>query len=46
MEQDLETGMILIKLPKELKRQYQKQCIDRDITMKDELISHIKKVVK
>ena len=46
MEQEIENGMLLVKLPIELKREYKKKCIDKNISMKDEITAHIKKVVK
>jgi hypothetical protein len=33
---------LIVKIPKKLKRDYQKKCIDEGIYMKDEIIRHVR----
>jgi hypothetical protein len=45
MSESVENLSILIKLPSELKKKYHMMCIQNGISMKDELIKHIKEYV-
>jgi hypothetical protein len=42
---DPEKMNILIRITRELKIRYHKRCLDRGITMKDELTNHIEEYV-